>query len=245
MKGFIFVNRDIVEHWIWKNPRHFKWWMHLIICAAYEPTTVVYGKETYILERGQLATTIRQLCGVWECYSEAVLSFLRVLESHGMITRKITAKMTVITLVNYDKYQSGLGASERKPSRKPKHLKEDNKEEEINKTTLSPSAEQDLKFFEELSQDTTFWEEAAKNFKITIQTLKTLADEFFSQMKLTAKYHSSSADFRQHFFNWAKLKIRNNGGAKKINLNGTQNQRAARRASDVQVAPPGTDDSTF
>lgn len=245
MKGFVCLNRNIVNHWIWLNPRHCQWWLSLIIYAEWEPRTVVFGKESYQLKRGQLATTIRQLMGRWECGAETVLDFLRVLESEGMIKRESTAKMTIISICNYDTHQGMADFAERKPKRKSEHLKEDKNKKSTNSIILS--REEDLKFFEELSSSADFLKEAASAFKITLEEMKKLAEQFKTEMLLQEKFHSSAQDYRQHMLNWIKLLIRKGGGLKKFNLNDqtAQSKYDTRRASDVRLGEAGGDDSTF
>ena len=245
MKGYIKLHREIEDHWLWLNPQHLRAWLYLLFEAAWEPKTIPWGKnETVTLERGQIATTIRKLMGRWGYYAEATLDFLKVLEAQGMITRQTSSKMTIITIVNYDKYQFDEDMAERKPKRKSKHTKEDkNKEIKIN-NLLTYTREQDLKFFEDLMNDEVFFEQAAMTLHAELQSLRQLAEQFSQEMLTKEKFHPSFSEYRQHFFNWAKLKISKEGGAKKFNLtNGTEQpgQSGQAQAKDKYAARRGTD----
>lgn len=246
MKGYIKLHREIEDHWLWLNPQHLRAWLYLLFEAAWEPKTIPWGKnETVTLRRGQLATTTRKLMGRWGYYAEATLDFLKVLEAQGMITRETSSKMTIITIVNYDKYQVEDDKAERKPKHKSKHIKEI-EEEKINNINLniSPSREQDLKFFEELKNDKIFFENAAMSLHIGIEPLQKFVEQFGQEMLVKEKFHLSLSDYRQHFYNWVKLKISNEGGSKKINLtNGTgqtqtTNKLEARRGTDAASHTP-------
>lgn len=103
-----------------------------------------------------------------------------------MITRETSAKRSLITIVNYEKYQlfedSAERKVERKVERKSKHNKE--KEEKIinNNINLSLSREQDLIFIEQLKSDEKFFEDVAASLRIEIQMLKDLYEEFSKTM---------------------------------------------------------------
>lgn len=219
MPGYINLYRDIENHWIWLNPRHFQWWCQLLFMAAWEPKTVAFGRETVNLKRGQLATTIRTLMRKWGAHSQAALSFLSVLEKDKMIEHESDSKKTIITICNYDLYQSEIPHnsenSKRKSKRKSQQTKEDKKEETKNLIPISLSREQDLKFFEELKEDKIFFENVAMSLHADIQILLQFAGQFSQEMLVKEKFHPSLSEYRQHFYNWVKLKISNGGGSKK------------------------------
>lgn len=245
MPGYINLYRDIENHWVWLDPRRFQWWIQLLFMAAWEPKTVAFGSETVSLKRGQLATTIRALMRRWGAHSQAALAFLSILETQKMIVRESCSKMTIITICNYDLYQSEVPRnsekSKRKSKRKSQQTKEEKTEETKNLIPITLSREQDLKFFEELKKDLSFFEQMAMNLHSDVQTLIQLATKFSQEMLLKEKFHPSYSEYRQHFYNWANLKIQNEGAAKKINsTNGTgqsqpqaQDKYAPRRGTDA------------
>lgn len=242
MKGYVKLHREIEDHWLWLNPQHLRAWLYLLFEAAWEPKTIPWGKnETVTLERGQVATTIRKLMGRWGYYAEATLDFLKVLEAQGMITRQTSSKMTIITIVNYDKYQFDEDSAERKPKRKSKHIKEDKKEEIKNNNLISLSRENDLNFFEELKKDSLFFEQAAMSLKADLSSLHQYAEQFFNEMLIKEKFHPSYTDYRQHFYNWVKLELNKGGGSKKINLTNGTEQSGQIQAKNKYEARRGTD----
>lgn len=250
MSGYIKLHRNIEHHWIWQNPRRTQWWIQLIFMAAWEPQQVSFGNNTFTLQRGQIATTYRILTGRFSCSNQAVFNFLAILETHKMIIKETCQKMTLITIVNYDLYQQDYVVSENqdatkkrtsskcKIERKIEQIKEERKEERNIDTSLSPSRERDLEFFEELKISEVFFEQCAITLKIGISALKEYFQLFSAEMLLQEKFHNSSADYRQHFFNWVKIQL--SKGLRQItnNCNGTgqketANKREARRGTDV------------
>lgn len=234
--GYVKVHRAILHHWLWEDPKRLRAWLYLLFEAGWEPRDIPNGDETLTLERGQLSTTIRKLNGAWGYYSEATLKLLNLFEKYDMIVRKSYPNMTVITIVNYDEYQLERLEAERKPKRKSKHIKEDkNKEEKniINSTSLTRV--RDLEFIEELKNSEAFFEQCAMTLKVELSALKEYFQQFSAEMLLQEKFHNSSADYRQHFFNWVKIQI-NKGPRPNSNGTGqkeTANKYEARRGTDV------------
>lgn len=159
MPGYIKIYRTVEDHWIWKDPRKYQWWTLLIIMAAYSRKKVYFGNKEIIVERGQIATTIRNLTKSFMCAKQTVCDFLATLEKDGMIKKDSTNIMTLITITNYDKYQ-GSGEDEDYADERPLidqkvgHFKK-NKEikKKNNSKDLSENFEEE-KVFNEDSKET-------------------------------------------------------------------------------------------
>lgn len=230
MKGYIKLHRDIVDHWLWLEPKHLKAWLYLLCKAAWEPKTIPFNKdESVTIGRGQILTTIRQLMGQWGYYAQATLDFLNVLEKEGMITRESHSKFSIITIVNYDKYQDDDEKTERKTERKSKHTKEI-KNKEINN---SLSKEADEKFYDELFKQEIFFENASINLHIELNQVKKYCEQFKTDMLLQGKYHKDFDDLRRHFYNWLKIQTQknNNDGIKQRKEEKTRNKYETRRGT--------------
>lgn len=239
MPGYINLHRDIEWHWIWLDARRFQWWLQLLFMAAWEDKTVTFGNETITIKRGQIATTIRTLMKRWGAHSQATLSFLQVLENENMITRQSTNKMTLITVVNYELYQSDFTqnpqSSKRKSKQKPQQTKEEKNEEvKINNSLPTSSRESELKLFEELFIQEIFWDELAMSFKSTIPILKDVAERFKAETLAKENFHPNLQDLKKHFINWARYALRNEAAPKKINL--TQNGQQSKQKADSKRA---------
>ena len=158
-----------------------------------------------------------------------------------MITRETSAKRSLITIVNYEKYQLFEDSAERKVERKSKHNKE--KEEKIinNNINLSLSREQDLIFIEQLKSDEKFFEDVAVSLHIEMQMLKKLYEEFSKTMLIKNKFHKDCNDYRQHFYNWVSKVLENAAESKNTADYGRTRQKAgvdkyeARRGTGVSA----------
>lgn len=237
MKGYIKLHRDIVEHWLWLNPRQLRAWLYLLCEAAWEPKIIPWGNNPISIQRGQLLTTIRRLAGEWGYCGKTTLQFLDTLEKHGMITRVSNTKMTIITVVNYEKYQDKEESVERKPKHQVQHTKEveENKNKKIIKTS-SPSRDGDLKFYEEFFNQEIYFSDISAHLHIDLETVKGYAQKFKEEMIVKGHYHDSFKDLKSHFFNWLKLVIQS---PKPTNNDGTKQQKQE-KADDKYAARRGT-----
>lgn len=233
MKGYIFLYRDIEDHWIFNEPRRFQWWLQLLFMAAWEPKTVAFGNETVTLKRGQIATTIRSLMARWKVCSQAALKFLDLLETEAMITRVSTSKFTFITVVNYDKYQTGIDEilenAKRKSKRKSKQTKEENNEsikKEENNTLYSLTRENAILIFENLRADADKVRQYADVFKISTEEMTLWLDRFLARLGRRVKDYRDEKDLHDHFKNWyEKVKGKEGAGSKNENyISSTNNQ---------------------
>ena len=111
MFGWIALYRAIMEHWIWNtSPHRFKRWVYLLFCVAWQEKVIGFGDKEVKLKRGQMVTSVRRLMGLWGTNSTTVKNTLDAFVEHGMIKLQKETNMTIITVVNYDKYQQAFSA---------------------------------------------------------------------------------------------------------------------------------------
>lgn len=106
--GWIKLHRQIQDCWIWDEDEAFdrrSAWIDLLLLANHDDHKTFIGGELVIVKRGQRLTSIRKLAERWRWGNEKTLKFLRVLESEEMIERSANAGRTLITIVNYEKFQ--------------------------------------------------------------------------------------------------------------------------------------------
>ncbi len=113
MANWIKIDRKISQHWIWEDAIKLKWWLDLLISAAWEDKTVLVGSQLVDLKRGQLVASLSFLCKRWGRSRSMVEPFLRLLVRDGMITKDVSNNVSIITISNYNQYQDGayLGSS--------------------------------------------------------------------------------------------------------------------------------------
>ncbi len=100
--GFILLHRNILN-WRWfKDANTFRVFIYLLLQANYEPRDF----ETMTIGRGQLVTSypkISDILGISEAQARTAIKHLK---ATGEITVKQTPKFSVVTVNNYDLYQS-------------------------------------------------------------------------------------------------------------------------------------------
>lgn len=110
MTGWIKLYRDMEHHWLHptQEDRSFtrlEAWVDLILMVNHSDRKIRLGNDLYYVKRGQKITSIRKLSLRWKWSKEKVTSFLHLLEKDDMIIRQPDTKKTVLTVVNYAKYQ--------------------------------------------------------------------------------------------------------------------------------------------
>ena len=109
MEGYIKLSRSFFDNRIWQAARAFsecEAWLDLIQSARFEatPTTSRIGCYEVTWGRGQYPASIRFLAKKWGRPEKWVREFLARLKKENMITMENTQGVSVITLVNFEKY---------------------------------------------------------------------------------------------------------------------------------------------
>lgn len=122
MTGWISIDRSIQNHWLFKEKRtfsKFEAWIYLLMEANHSKAKVPIGNQIVTVERGQRLKSILTLSDLFNWSRFKVKTFLDLLESDGMLEVKTTSKYTLITIVNYDFYQSEQGRNQHQNDIKP------------------------------------------------------------------------------------------------------------------------------
>ncbi|MGG7160213.1 hypothetical protein [Clostridium baratii] len=111
-KGFIKLDRAIFEHWIFQDAEKFRAFVDLIQLMRWKDEKLVIGNKVVDIPRGSYYTSELKLAERWGWSRNKTRDYLKLLENEGMITKKGTAKGTMLSLENYDLYQ-GEGTTKR------------------------------------------------------------------------------------------------------------------------------------
>ena len=107
MNGWVKIHRQIMENWLWKEQPYDKAraFMDLILLANKDEKRKVIGNSVFSIYRGSLFTSTNLLADRWGWSRGKVLRFLDTLKKNGMIQMETMAEGTIISVVNYSKYQ--------------------------------------------------------------------------------------------------------------------------------------------
>lgn len=105
--GWVKLYRNIQDNWLWKDyPFSIgQAWIDLILLANYEEKKMLYKGEIITCERGTVNLSVTALAERWHWSRKKTRSFLKSLESDGMVTTKCTTHRTTVTIANYGKFQ--------------------------------------------------------------------------------------------------------------------------------------------
>lgn len=108
-KNWIKLSRDLLEHPIWTGETFTtgQAWVDLLMLAAFEDIEHFYKGNFQVIHRGEIATSIRYLARRWHWNPSRVNRTLKSLEKAKMIRLSVTRSGTLISIENYDKFQSG------------------------------------------------------------------------------------------------------------------------------------------
>lgn len=253
--GYIMLSRKFFEHKIWKTARTFnesEAWLDLIQSARFEPsvTTSRVGvcKKEITWGRGQYPASIRFLAKKWNWNIRKVKSFLTSLKCEDMISVDDAQGITVITLLNFDKYNYtptsnevnvtanvtdkylsykdldvfAEQVAEHLAKKRNASVTKNNKDNNILSSTpqraYTRACEAD--FFAELRISQIWLEDMCMRFHLPQSTIVGYINEFELECKCKDHIPESISDLKSHFHDWLRIQQQ-----KKQNQN--QNERTA------------------
>lgn len=109
MDGWLKLYRSILDSAVFQDSEVLKVWIWLLCNVAFEQhDTICYGKVIH-LKPGQIATGRKKIAQCTDLNENKVYRALTALKSLGNIEIKSTNKYSIITVVNWDKYQDENG----------------------------------------------------------------------------------------------------------------------------------------
>ncbi|MBB4859649.1 hypothetical protein HNO88_002978 [Novosphingobium chloroacetimidivorans] len=107
MSGFIALHREATEHPLFAgSAERFGAWFWLVAKAVWKPTRFNVAGKTITLQRGQYCASVRELGEAWGWSKSSVDRFLTRLRTETMIVTDAGTGRLVITICNYEKYQT-------------------------------------------------------------------------------------------------------------------------------------------
>lgn len=126
MSGWIKAHRAMLDNPIvLKDAEHFAVWMWLLMNATHDDRDVWFVKERKTLKAGQLVTGRKKIAEALKISESKVQRILSLFEKEGQIEQVTTNKNRLITIINWNTYQSSEDESndEAKEKREKGHKK--------------------------------------------------------------------------------------------------------------------------
>ena len=108
-KGWIKIHRKILDCSIWNSREPFdkrSAWIDILLSASHKDLNLMIGGINEKIPRGSFMFSIEKLCDRWGWSRNRVKRFLALLECEQMIETKRTNKGTLISVLNYNAFQS-------------------------------------------------------------------------------------------------------------------------------------------
>lgn len=106
MSGYARFHRSLIGHPAFRNDAEAMAFAYMVLRAAWRPVRVRYKGKALSLDRGQLAMSVRDLAEAMDRDKGWVERLLKRLKSEAMCETRVETGVLVITICNYEKYQS-------------------------------------------------------------------------------------------------------------------------------------------
>jgi hypothetical protein len=108
MPGFIKLYRKLLENPIMKQPELLQLWIYCLLKANHEPDKIIFNNSEIIIARGQFLTGRFILAKDLKQNPKSTYNRLRLLKKLDFLDIKTSNKYSIVTIVNYDLYQTAV-----------------------------------------------------------------------------------------------------------------------------------------
>ena len=161
--GWIALHRKIYTSTDFKNQMEVAVFMYLLSMASYQPSKVTYRKKTIILNRGDVSIAYRDLAKKFDTTVNKIRTIIKNLKSSGNITQTLHKRLSVFSIVKYNKYQD-----------LPTEPKQEITHRRTTNTTITTSIDKNMLSLSSMTN---------KPKKITIPTLQSLQTKIIEKPK--------------------------------------------------------------
>ena len=113
--GYIKLDRSLLEKAIFKNEKLLKVWVWCLLKATHKQHEIMVGRRKVKLRPGQFVTGRNAAAEELNLPPSTVRDYLFILKENGSIDITSDNKSTVVTVVNWELYQSDSIKSDSKP----------------------------------------------------------------------------------------------------------------------------------
>lgn len=106
--GWISIYRKIQDCEFWLSDKFSRGqaWVDLLLLATHKPRYFFIRGIKVDVGRGQLCISQKELADRWGWSNNKVANFMKLLQSEGMVDIKVNHKISLYSIVNYEKYQN-------------------------------------------------------------------------------------------------------------------------------------------
>lgn len=240
MEGWIKLHRQMLNSDLWLSEKFSRGqaWADLIMIASYKESSYRKRGIKVSLLRGQIGKSLDELSKRWMWSIGKVKRFLNELENENQIKVVNGTVNQIITILNYDKYQSDSitnsnaddNANSITNGNQTDTQTETYKKEKNNILPLTPTytcaheAEVDLDVcLDSLLNERVWLEQFCMNKHLTPQRFAVHLKSFFAELQNRGETSKSIKDAKFHFSNWFKTNKLNETDRKLSKADKTRN----------------------
>ena len=101
---FIKLTADIQNHWTYKKPETFKWWIDLLIMSSHEDRDEFVGTRIENCPNGTVYFSMGELAERWNTSKTSVSKFINSLRKRNDIETQTSTQKTRITICDTETY---------------------------------------------------------------------------------------------------------------------------------------------
>ena len=207
-QGWVKISRKLLNNPIFQKPDYLTVWLFLLLSANHEETSFIWNNKKQILKKGQLLTGLKVMAKKTGVAQGTVYRILKYLENEKQIEQQKTTKFTVITIVNWSKYQGNEKQNEKQIENR---LKTNEKQIETYKN-VNKNVE---KVSTDIFKDISFKAELSKQFNLSTTEVQRELDTMQDWLKSTGKKYK---DYKAFARNWLRRRS-DDKGVKKESIN--------------------------
>lgn len=103
--GWIKLYRSLKKHWLFTDAEMLRVWIAILLKASHKDRSLLFNGQLVLLQRGTLVLSKLALAERLALTRPRLDRILGKLERDQMIVQRTSSRSTVISVVNYDKYQ--------------------------------------------------------------------------------------------------------------------------------------------
>jgi hypothetical protein len=124
MNGFISLHRKLLENPIFYKPALLQLFIYCLLKANHKANEFIFNNEMVKIQRGSFITGRKILSSDLRCKEATLYRRLQILKDFDYISIKTTNKYSVISVVNYNKYQTTVSRLKQENERKSNNKKD-------------------------------------------------------------------------------------------------------------------------
>ena len=179
--GFVLLHRKIFNSADFKNQLDVSVFIYLMAMASHEACEVIYRCKKILLQRGEVCIAERDLAKKFDITKSKVKSIIHRLINNHNLYQRTTKRLSVYSIVKYDKYQSLEKPNDHKTTKKSstEQLSKSNK---LNNTSIGKNYDNK---FSMKKIDITSSKPSLKDLKQTIQENESMSEFQIAKKRLS------------------------------------------------------------